>query len=90
MLARAYLANGQVKEAVSLLEQVVKIREQTLAEDHPEQLSSQHELARAYLENRQVEEAASLFEKIAQIEDQNPSRGSSRSINVAASIGEGI
>jgi hypothetical protein len=48
VLAGAYQANGQVKEAVSLLEQVVKIRQQTLAEDHPDRLTSQHELAGAY------------------------------------------
>jgi hypothetical protein len=33
-LAISYRANGQVKEAVLLLEQMVKIKEQTLAEDH--------------------------------------------------------
>jgi hypothetical protein len=31
--------NGQVKEAVLLLDQVVKIHKQTLAEDHPDRLS---------------------------------------------------
>jgi hypothetical protein len=45
MLAMAYQANRQVREAISLLEQVVKIREQTQAEDHPSQLNSQHVLA---------------------------------------------
>ena len=40
--------HGQVKEAVALLEQVVRIREQTLAEDHPSRLASQHALAGAY------------------------------------------
>lgn len=34
-LAMAYRANGQVKKAVALLEQMVKIREQSLPEDHP-------------------------------------------------------
>jgi hypothetical protein len=32
------------KEAVSLLEQVVKIWEQTLAKDHPDRLASQYAL----------------------------------------------
>jgi hypothetical protein len=32
---------GKVKEALSLLEQVVKMKEQTLAEDHPDRLASQ-------------------------------------------------
>ncbi|KAF7505310.1 hypothetical protein GJ744_001013 [Endocarpon pusillum] len=61
-LAGAFEANGQVKEALSLLEQVVKISEQTLAEDHPDRLASQHELARAYKANGQIKEAVSLLE----------------------------
>jgi len=36
-LASAYEANGQVDEAVALLEHVVKVREK-LAEDHPSRL----------------------------------------------------
>jgi hypothetical protein len=43
-----YEANRQVKEAVSLLKQVVKIREQILAENYPDRLASQHILAMAY------------------------------------------
>jgi len=34
-----------VKETVALLEKVVKIEEQTIAEDHPSQLASQDNLA---------------------------------------------
>jgi hypothetical protein len=44
-LAGAYEANGQVKEAVVLLEQVVKIRETTLADDHPDWLVSERALS---------------------------------------------
>src|SRR6266480_3266558 len=69
-LAGAYRANGQVKEAVSLLEQVVKIREQTLAEDHPDRLASQHALAIAYGANGQVKEAVSLLEQVVKIREQ--------------------
>jgi hypothetical protein len=47
-LASAYRANGQVKEAVQLLEHVVAIRRRVLAEDHPDRLASQHNLARAF------------------------------------------
>ena len=43
-LTIAYQADGQVKEAVKLLEQVVAIREQVLKEDHPDRLASQHAL----------------------------------------------
>jgi hypothetical protein len=38
----------QGPEAVALLEQVVKVREQTLAQDHPSRLTSQHSLTMAY------------------------------------------
>ncbi|KAL8700081.1 MAG: hypothetical protein Q9201_005644 [Fulgogasparrea decipioides] len=69
-LARAYMANGQIKEAVSLLEQIVRIRIQGLAEDHPDRLASQHELARAYQADGQVEEAVSLLEQVVQIKKQ--------------------
>jgi hypothetical protein len=42
---------GKVKEAMSLLEQVVKIEEQTLVEDHPSRLASQHARTGAYEAN---------------------------------------
>ncbi|KAK3940985.1 hypothetical protein QBC46DRAFT_432781 [Diplogelasinospora grovesii] len=63
-LAGAYEANGQVKEAVALHEQVVAIRKRVLAEDHPERLASQHELAIAYRANGQVKEAVALHEQV--------------------------
>lgn len=47
-LALAYQANGQVKEAVTLLQHVAKVQRGVLAEDHPDRLASQHNLARAY------------------------------------------
>ncbi|MDB5243361.1 MAG: putative kinesin light chain 1, partial [Spirosoma sp.] len=47
-LAGAYEADGQIKKAVALLEQVVAVQERTLAEDHPDRLASQHALAGAY------------------------------------------
>ncbi|ERF70367.1 hypothetical protein EPUS_05186 [Endocarpon pusillum Z07020] len=49
------------KAAVTVLEQVVTIREQTLAENHPDQLESQHALAIAYKDNGQVEKAMKLL-----------------------------
>ena len=53
---------GHTRKAISLLEQVVQIEEQTLAEDHPDRLASQHALAGAYRANGQVKEAVSLLE----------------------------
>ena len=48
VLAGAYQANGQVKEAVELLKQVVAIKKEVLTKDHPSRLASQHELAGVY------------------------------------------
>ena len=61
---------GHTRKAISLLGQVVQIREQTLAEDHPDRLASQHELAGAYQANGQVKEAVSLLEQVVQIKEQ--------------------
>jgi hypothetical protein len=51
VLAMAYQANGQVKEAVSLPGRVVAIQAEVLKEDHPYRLVSQHALAAAYQAN---------------------------------------
>jgi tetratricopeptide (TPR) repeat protein len=70
VLAMAYRANGQVKKAVRLLEQVVAIRERVLAEDHPNRLASQHELASAYRANGQVKDAVRLLEQVVAIRER--------------------
>ena len=62
---------GYTRKAISLLEQVVQIEEQTLAKDHPDRLNSQHELALAYKANGQVQEAVSLLEYVVQIRKQS-------------------
>jgi tetratricopeptide (TPR) repeat protein len=61
---------GKASEAVQSLEQVVKIREQILAEDHPSRLASQHELARAYQANGQVKDAVQLLKYVVKIQEQ--------------------
>lgn len=78
-LAGAYRANGRVKEAVELLEHVVAVQKEALAEDHPSQLASQHELARIYWANGQFETAVQLLEhdvlvKRIKIHEGQPSR----------------
>ncbi|KAL9631987.1 MAG: hypothetical protein Q9204_003984 [Flavoplaca sp. TL-2023a] len=70
LFARNLRHYGKAKEAVALQEQVVLIREQTLAENHPDRLASQHELAVAYSANGQIERALSLLEQVVQIKDQ--------------------
>jgi tetratricopeptide (TPR) repeat protein len=67
-LATAYEANGQVKDAIQLLEHVVAIEGRVLAEDHPDRLASQHELAGAYSSNGQVKDAVQLLEHVVAIE----------------------
>ncbi|TLS22645.1 uncharacterized protein PpBr36_05749 [Pyricularia pennisetigena] len=54
---RCLMADGKIKKAFKLLEHVVRIRETTLAEDHPDRLASQHSLARAYEANGQRKES---------------------------------
>jgi tetratricopeptide (TPR) repeat protein len=68
-LARTYEVNGQVREAVALLAEVVRTRERTLAADHPDRLASQHALAGAYRENGQLEKAVALLTDMAQIRE---------------------
>ncbi|KAL5312995.1 hypothetical protein ACEPPN_019421 [Leptodophora sp. 'Broadleaf-Isolate-01'] len=67
--ARSLMNLGRNKEAVTLLEQVVQIRETTLAETHPDRLASQHALAIAYQANGQVAEAVALLEQVVQIRE---------------------
>ncbi|EXJ60464.1 hypothetical protein A1O7_04617 [Cladophialophora yegresii CBS 114405] len=67
-LARVYMADGQVKVAIPLLEEVVRI-DQTLPEDHPDRLASQHDLGQAYTENGQVKEAVELLEGVVRIQE---------------------
>jgi tetratricopeptide (TPR) repeat protein len=66
-LASAYQANGQVKDAVRLLEQVVAIHKRVLAEDHPDRLASQAVLASAYLAIGQVKDAVWLLQHVVTI-----------------------
>jgi tetratricopeptide (TPR) repeat protein len=60
---------GHTREAVTLLEHVVKMRETTLAETHPHRLSSQHELASAYRKNGQITKAVALLEHVVKVRE---------------------
>jgi tetratricopeptide (TPR) repeat protein len=70
LAASSLLRLGKTSKSVQLLEQVIKIRKQIQAEDHPDRRASQHELARAYLANGQVKEAVQLLEHVVKIEEQ--------------------
>ena len=77
ILAIAQQQDGQIREAVEMLEHVVKVREK-LAEDHPSRLASQHALAGAYRANGQIDEAVEMLEHVVKVEEKlaedHPSR----------------
>ncbi|RBA11750.1 hypothetical protein FPRO05_14265 [Fusarium proliferatum] len=68
-VGRCLHVDGQVPEAVKLLEHVVAIKETTLAENHPDRLASQHVLAMSYQANGQIEEAVKLLEHVVAIRE---------------------
>ncbi|KAJ3331554.1 hypothetical protein HDU93_009619, partial [Gonapodya sp. JEL0774] len=63
-------ANGQVGEAVTLLEHVVAVQSTILAEDHPYRLKSQNNLALAYEANGQVGKAVTLLEHVVAVHER--------------------
>ncbi|SCV39880.1 related to ankyrin 3 [Fusarium fujikuroi] len=65
-LGSAYVLNGQMKEAIELLEHVVAITAD-LAENNPRRLASQHQLASAYAFNGQIKEAVNLLEHVVAV-----------------------
>jgi hypothetical protein len=67
--ARSLLNTKKSKKVVVLLEQVVKIKETTLAEDHPSRLASQYILAIVYEVNRQIKEAVALLKQVVEIRE---------------------
>lgn len=66
-LASTYLAYGQAKQAINILEHVVKVWEDSLEDEHPDLLASQHELASAYQANGQMEQAITLLKHVVDI-----------------------
>jgi tetratricopeptide (TPR) repeat protein len=60
---------GHAREAVALLEHVVKMQETTLAETHPNRLASQHQLANAYLNDGQITKAVTLLEHVVKMQE---------------------
>ncbi|KAK5128650.1 hypothetical protein LTR08_003942 [Meristemomyces frigidus] len=70
-LAGAYRANGQIKNAVELLEHVVKVKEANLADNHPSRLASQHDLAIAYQADGQIKDTVELLEQVVKVHKAN-------------------
>ncbi|KAJ5021108.1 hypothetical protein J3E73DRAFT_435012 [Bipolaris maydis] len=73
-----------------LLEHVVRIEAEVLAEDHDDRLASQHELARAYKADGQVRKAIRLLEHVVRIRtEDHPSRLASQHELAAAYLTDG-
>lgn len=68
LVARISLWQENYRRAVETCREVLDSRAETLAEDHPLRLSSQHNLAEAYLHNGQIDEAVESLEHVIQIE----------------------
>lgn len=77
LMGAAYQQNGQIPEAVDMLEHVVKVREK-LEEEDPVRLASQRALAGARQTNGQITEAVEMLEHVVKLkeklEEDDPSR----------------
>ncbi|KAG7402588.1 Nephrocystin-3 [Fusarium oxysporum f. sp. rapae] len=69
-VGQCLLVDGRTTEAVSTLEHVVEARERILAEDHPDRLTSEHELARAYLTDGQTKKAVEMLEHVVKTQER--------------------
>jgi hypothetical protein len=69
-LADALSADGQVEEAIKLLEYATKIREEALPIANFKRLELQEQLAGEYLDNGQVEKATELLEHVVKIQEE--------------------
>ncbi|KAF7507809.1 hypothetical protein GJ744_010110 [Endocarpon pusillum] len=71
LAARNLVNHVKAKETVALLQGMVQIRVQSLAEDHPDRLASQHALAGAYEANGQMKEAATLLQAMMRVREHS-------------------
>ena len=62
--------NGRSKDAIRLLNDIMRLQEQTLRADHPKLISTKHKLAISYKASGQVQEAIGLLEQVVRIRDQ--------------------
>jgi tetratricopeptide (TPR) repeat protein len=67
-VGRCLRFDGRTKEAVKLLEDCCQLRD-TLDEDNPDRLTSQHVLACAYIIDRQVQKAVQLLEHVVRVRE---------------------
>ncbi|EGE09000.1 TPR repeat protein [Trichophyton equinum CBS 127.97] len=81
-------------QAVQLREHVVKVRETTLAKDHPNRLASQHALAGAYEADGRIKEAVQLLKHVVKVKETTlaegyPSRLASQQVLTSAYVEDG-
>ncbi|KAH7147986.1 hypothetical protein DER46DRAFT_482859, partial [Fusarium sp. MPI-SDFR-AT-0072] len=93
-VGRCLLVDGRIMEAVSALEHVVKIRERILEEDHPDRLTSEHELAGAYLADGQTRRAVEMLEHVVEtreriLAEDHPYRLASENVLAGAYLYDG-
>jgi tetratricopeptide (TPR) repeat protein len=69
LLGRAYFRNGQLPEAIDILERIVKVQEK-LREDHPSRLTSEHQLAVAYATDGQDTKAIEMLERVVKVREE--------------------
>jgi tetratricopeptide (TPR) repeat protein len=81
-LAEAYLATGQVAEAVSWFRWVLTERVRVLGPDHPSAITARRDLGRALMAASQTAEAATALERV--VGDSERIRGPDRPETLAA------
>jgi tetratricopeptide (TPR) repeat protein len=69
-VGRCLQVEGRHREAVAMLERVVRAREETLDKTHPSRLASQHELASAYRADGRVKKAIRLLEQVVKTREE--------------------
>ena len=77
LMGRNLLNYGKDRDVVRLVEEMVRIQEHSLTENHPDRLASQHALAGAYRANGQIKDVVKLLEDVVRIQEQNTGGGSS-------------
>jgi tetratricopeptide (TPR) repeat protein len=82
-VGRCMLTEGAARQAIHILESVVRIQATTFEENDPDRLSSQNVLAWAYQDNGQTQEAIELLEHVVAVEveillENHPDRLSSQ------------
>lgn len=72
LVSRAYLRNGQIKEATMIAERVALFRKETLPENDPGRLAVEHTLGYIYLEQNRVKDAVEIFEHVVAVQRMLP------------------